>query len=426
MKISKSQPKKSEVLLEIEVSTDEARPFLEKAAARVSKNTKIEGFRPGKAPYHIVKQKVGEMNIYQEALDNIVSHFYIEAVKQEDLDAVGQPKIEMEKVAPGNPIAFKATVSLMPEIKLGDYKNIKVEKKEIKVEDNEIDKSINDLKKMQVKEVLVAREAQKGDRVEVDFEVSLDKVVIEGGQGKKYPIVLGEGQMIPGFEEQIEGLKKNEEREFKLKFPTEYQNKMVAGKECDFKVKLLAVYNQELPKATDEWAKGLGAESLEDLKSKIRKNLEDERKFHEEQRVEIELLKKIVEQAEFSEIPENLIHSESHRMLHEFEDSITRQGLTFDDYLKSIKKDKKELEKEFKPKAEDRVKTSIIIKEIGDAEKIEVTKEELAEETKKILTQAQGNPEAEANVKTDGYQGYLKTIVRNRKVIEMLKKESLK
>ena len=229
MKISKSQPKKSEVLLEIEVSTDEARPFLEKAAARVSKNTKIEGFRPGKAPYHIVKQKVGEMNIYQEALDNIVSHFYIEAVKQEDLDAVGQPKIEMEKVAPGNPIAFKATVSLMPEIKLGDYKNIKVEKKEIKVEDNEIDKSINDLKKMQVKEVLVAREAQKGDRVEVDFEVSLDKVVIEGGQGKKYPIVLGEGQMIPGFEEQIEGLKKNEEREFKLKFPTEYQNKMVAG-----------------------------------------------------------------------------------------------------------------------------------------------------------------------------------------------------
>ncbi|HLC64353.1 MAG TPA: trigger factor family protein [Patescibacteria group bacterium] len=133
MQVTKKELKKSEVELIIEVSTEETRPFLEKAAARVSQGLKIEGFRPGKAPYHIVKQKAGEMAIYQEGLDNIVSHFFIEAIKQEELNSVGSPRIEMEKVAPGNPIVFKAIVSLMPEVKLGDYKKVKVEKKEVKV-----------------------------------------------------------------------------------------------------------------------------------------------------------------------------------------------------------------------------------------------------------------------------------------------------
>ena len=426
MQITKKELKESEVELTIEVATEEARPFLEKAAQRVSQNMKIKGFRPGKAPYHIIKQKAGEMAIYQEGLDNIVSHFYIEAVRKEDLNSVGQPKIEMEKVAPGNPIVFKATIGLMPEVKLGDYKKVKVAREEVKVEDKDVDKAINDLRKMQVKEVLVEREARKGDRVEVDFEVSLDKVVIEGGQGNKYPIVLGEGMMIPGFEEQVEGMKAGEEKEFKLKFPAEYQNKMVAGKESDFKVKLLSVYKQELPEMTDDWAKGLGADSADDLKSKIKKNLKDEKKFNQEQKLEMELLTKVVEQAEFTAIPASLIHSETHRMIHEFEDSISKQGLTFDDYLKSIKKDRKELEKEFMPKAEERVKTSIVIKEIGDTEKIEVTDEEIKEEIEKILMQARGNKEAEDNIKSEGYQSYLKTIIRNRKIIDLLKKESIK
>ena len=422
MKINKTQPKASEIELALEVSPEEYQPYLTKAATRLSKNIKIEGFRPGKAPYEIVKQKVGEMDIYQEALDDIISHFYWQAVDQEKLDTIGQPKIDLEKLAPGNPITFKATVGLMPQVKLGNWREIKVKKAETKVEDKEVDKVINDIQKMQAKETLVEREAKKGDRVEVDFSASLDKVVIEGGQEKKYPLVLGDGMMIPGFEEKIEGLKKDEEKEFELKFPTEYHNKMVAGKICEFKVKLIAVYNRELPEVTDEWTKTVGGESVEDLKSKIRKNLEDEKKFHEEQKVEIEMLTKITEQSEISEIPEVLIHNESHRMVHEFEDSISRQGIQFDEYLKNLKKEKKDLEEEFKPKAIERVKTSLIIKEIADTEKIEATDAEIKEETEKILTQVKGNTEAENNIKSEGYQQYLKTITRNRKVIELLKK----
>jgi len=426
MQVSKKDLSKAEQELIIEVNSDELKPFLLKAARRLSQNMKIEGFRPGMAPYEIVKQRAGEMAIYSEAVEDVVSHFYFLAVTKENLNTVGQPKIEIEKMAPGNPVSFKAVVSIMPEDKLGDYKKTEVKKTEVKVEDKDVDKTLDDLRRMQVKEVLVDRPAKMGDRVEVDFEVSLDKVVIEGGRGQKYPMVLGQGQMIPGFEEQIVEMKNNEEKTFQLKFPEKYQNKMVAGKQCDFKIKLLAVYQQDLPQLTDDWAKGLGAESVTDLKSKIRKNLTDEKQSYEDQRTETELLKKIVANCEFSEIPQNLTESETHRMFHEFADSITAQGIVMADYLKSLNKTAEEIQTSFRPKAEERVKTSIVIKEIGDIEKIEVTDEELNKETESILLQVKGNPEAEANIKTAGYRQYLKTIVRNKKVLDLLKQECIK
>jgi len=423
MNITKNKLKESELELIIEVSPADYQPFLAKAAARLSKDVKIEGFRPGKAPFDVVKGQVGEMNIYQEALDEIVSYFYYQAVTSEDIQAVSQPKINIEKMAPGNPIVFKAIVGLLPEVKLGDYKSVKIKKEEARVEDKEVNKVLEDLRKMQAKEVLTDRQAKKGDRIEADFEVSLDKVVIEGGQGKKYPLVIGEGMMIPGFEEQFIGLKAGEEKTFQLKFPDQYQNKMVAGKLCDFKVKLLSVYDRSLPELNDDWAKTLNAGSLQDLKEKIQQNLVEEQKFNFEQKAEIEMLNKIVEKTEFSEIPEVLVESESHRMIHEFEDSIVSQGLNFADYLKSVNKEKKDLEAEFKPKALERVKASLVIKAVADERKIEVSEQELNEETEKILLQVKGNPEAEGNIKSTGYQHYLQTIIRNRKVLEALKKE---
>lgn len=429
MNIQKTQPKPSEIELTIEVNQEEYQPFLEKAAARLSQTSKIEGFRPGKAPYDIVKQRFGEMAIYQEALDGIISYFYFQALKQENLDTVSQPKIELEKLAPGNPITFKAAVALMPTLKLPfgsaqdkkDYKTIRLKKNVIEVKDQEIDKVIGDIRRMQATESLQDKSAEQGDRVEIDFEVSLNKVIIEGGQGKKYPLVIGDGTMIPGFEEQLIGLKAGEEKIFQLQFPESYQQQFVAGKLADFKTKMLAVFKRELPEVTDDWAKTVGAENVEDLRAKIRKNLEDEKQFHEEQRVETEMLNKIVEQTEFSEIPEVLVHNEAHRMVHEFEESIEQQGIKFEEYLKNIKKEEKDLEADFKPKALERVKTSLVVKEIADKENISATEDELKMETEKILAQVKGNREAEDNIKSDGYQQYVKTVVRNRKVIALLK-----
>jgi len=421
MQLIKNQPKTSEVELTIEVSATEYQPFLEKAANRLSQESKIEGFRPGKAPYELIKTRFGEMAIFQAALDDIISHFYFQAVKQENLNTVAAPKIEVEKLAPGNTLVFKALVGLMPTIKLGDYKTIKVTKEEIKVDDKEVEKMINDLRKMRAQEVVVERAVKQGDFTEVDFTVSLDGVVIDGGTSKKYPLVIGEGTMIPGFEDQLVGMNKDEEKNFQLKFPDQYQNKMLSGKMCDFKVKVLSVYERTLPEVNDDWVKTLGASNVTDLKTKIKDNLSQEQSFQIEQKAEMEMLNKIVEQTEFSEIPEVLVENEAHRMVHEFEDSIESQGLSFTDYLASIKKEEKDLTAEFKPKALERVKASLVIKEIADNEKVEAIPEELQKETEQILTQVKDNPEAEANIKSEGYQHYLQTVVRNRKVIKILK-----
>ncbi|HAH04455.1 TPA: hypothetical protein DCL28_02755, partial [Candidatus Komeilibacteria bacterium] len=212
-----------------------------------------------------------------------------------------------------------------------------------------------------------------------------------------------------------------QEKEFQLKFPAAYQNKMIAGRLCDFKVKLLSVYDRQLPELNDDWAKTVGAAGAEDLRSKIRKNIEDEKTFQEEQRVEIEMLERISQQSQFTEIPEVLINNEAHRMVHEFEDSIANQGIIFADYLKNLKKEEKDLVEEFKPKALDRVKTSLVIKEIAEAEKIGLTAEEIKQETERILSQVPGQPEAENNIRSEGYQQYLRTVMRNRKVSKLLK-----
>ena len=424
MKIEKNELKGSQIEVKIQIEFSEYQPYLDKAAKRLSEDLKIEGFRPGKAPYFIVEQKVGLMKIYEEALDDIVSFFYQQAVLLEKLDVIGQPKIEIEKMEPGNPIVFKATAALLPKVKLGDYQSIKVKKNPIKIEAKDVDQAIEDLRKMQAKESLQDKPAETDDRLEVDFTVSLDRVVIEGGVGKKYPIVIGEHTMIPGFEEQLIGLKAGEEKEFELAFPKEYQNAMVAGKKCEFKVKVLSVFQRELPEANDEWATTLGAKDLADLKEKIRKNYEDEKTAHEEQRAEMELLNKIVEKSEFTEIPELLIDNEAHRMVHEFADSISYQGINFDDYLKSIKKSHDDLEKDFRPKALERTKVSLIIREISAIEKIQVTDEEINKELDTISSQVDSE-EAKNNVRSDGYRQYVSSIIRNQKTIEKLKETGL-
>src|SRR3989338_3860813 len=425
MNLTKNNRKPPKPELNIEVSVQEYQPFLEKAANRLSLESKIEGFRPGKAPYELVKNRFGEMVIFQAALDEIISHFYFQAVKQENLNTVSAPKIEVEKIAHGNNLIFKALIGLMPAVKLGDYKKIKIIKEKVKIDEKDLEKMIEDLRKMRAKEVLIERPAQEGDFTEVDFTVSLDGVVINGGTGKKYPLVIGEGTMIPGFEDQLIGMNKDEEKNFQLKFPEQYQNKMLAGKMCDFKVKVLSVFKRTLPEVNDDWAKTLSASNVVDLKSKIKANLTQEQSFQTEQKAEMEMLNKIVKQTEFSEIPEVLVENEAHRMVHEFEDSIEGQGLSFADYLASLKKEEKDLTEEFKAKALERVKASLVIKEIADNEKVEATQEELQKETEQILMQVKDNPEAEANIKSEGYRHYLQTVIRNRKVIKILKEQIL-
>ncbi len=416
---------KSQIEIKIELTAEEIQPQLEKAAMKLSEETKIEGFRPGKAPYDIVRSKLGDGAILEQAIDNIVLDAYYAVLKDKEILTIGQPKIDIEKAAVGNEFKFKAVVAVLPKVTLGDYKSIKLARKSIEVKNEQVEQVIADIQKMRATETAVEREAKEGDKLEIDFKVYLDKVPIEHGDQKKYPIVIGEKKFIPGFEDQLVGMKKGETKEFDLKFPEEYFQKKLAGKLCRFKVTCNEIFEVKLPEMNDEFAKNISQEqfkTLGEMKESIKKNIEQEEKNKQEQRLEIEMLDKIVEMSQFEPLPDILLEAEVKKMVSELEASISQQGFKYEDYLKSIRKTPEELATEMKPQAEKRVKTAIVCREIFQSEKMTVTDDEVEKEISQMLKAYPNNPEVKKQLQAETYREYLKHMLGNRKVIEFLKK----
>ena len=425
MKSEIKKLEKSQVEIIIEVAPDELKPFLEKAVGRIAQKVNFEGFRPGKAPYEIVKQKVGEMAIMEEAVDEIIAKTYFNVLKENNIISVGQPKIDIEKMAPDNPFVYKATVAVLPKIKIGDYQKIKIARKKIEVKPGEIDKVISDIQKMRATEKLIDREAKPEDRLEIDFDIFMDKVAIEHGRQKKYPITIGEGRFIPGFEEQLIGLKAGEAKEFELNFPDKYYQKNLAGKKAEFKVKCNAVYEISAPELNDNFAQEISQQqfkNFQELKDNIQKNLEKEEKHKEERRLEAEIFNKVIEISDFEELPDILIHGEAHKMIQEIEHSIESQGLKFDDYLKGLNKTEDDLEIDLMPEAERRVRTSIIAREIYQAQKLEVSEAEVKQEIAEMSKHYPADANARQQLESEAYKDYISNSLGNRKVVEYLKK----
>ncbi|MFW0862677.1 MAG: trigger factor [Candidatus Komeilibacteria bacterium] len=426
MEVNKKELEKNELELTIKVKVDEMDKFLKLSAERLSKDAKIAGFRPGKAPYDMVVKELGEMKIYEAALDDILTHYFWQAIQENKVDAIGQPKIDIVKFAPGNDLEFKATVALLPKVKLGKYTDLNIKKNEVKIDKVELNKVIDDLREMRVKEVAKNEVAADGDKVSVDFKVSCDGKPIENGSAEKYPLIIGSKRMIPGFEEEVVGLKAGEEKKFKLKFPENYHDKEVANKECDFEIKVHEVFSRELPELDDEFIKSLGQfKDVEDFKSKVEENIKAEKDFKESQRVEIEMLEKLVENAEFEDIPQVLVEAEAHKMVHELQSSIESQGMSWEQYLQSINKDHDSLQKEMEVGAEKRVKTSLIMREITIKENLKVEPKEIEEELKKLAEQYKDNPQAQENLQSDGYKKYLENNLNNEKVLNFLRDKNI-
>ena len=415
---------KSLVEISVEVSPEELVPFMKKAAEKISETAKIEGFRPGKAPYDIIKAKFGEMAILQEALDSIIIKTYYGVIKENNLVTLGQPQIDVEKAAPENPFSYKATVSVLPSVKVGDPSKISLKREEIKVSGEQVEKIVEEIRAMRASEKPVEREAKLGDLVKIDFSVYRDGVPIENGKNQNYSLMLGENRFIPGFEDNLVGLKAGDEKEFKLNFPDAYHEKTLAGKPAEFKVKINQVAEIIKPEMTDELAKEISGgkfQNAAELKDSIMKNVAEEEKNKQEKRLEVEMLELLAKASEFEDLPEMLVHEEIHRMLHELEDSIAKQGMKFEDYLAALKKTAGELEKDMEPQAEIRVKTSIIAREIYQEQKMEVTPDEIEKEISEILKNYPENPDVRKQIETETYKEYLKNAIGNRKVMDHLK-----
>lgn len=422
MIVQKKDLEKSQIELTIELAFDEFKPYIERGAEKVSREIKIEGFRPGKVPFDILKQKIGEMTILEEAAHIAINKTLEKAIK-ENIDGrpIGQPQVNVTKLAPGNPLEYKAVLSMLPEIVLGDYKSAKVKQEKAEIKGEEADKLLNELREMQVKETAADRELKDGDKGLVDIEMYLDQVPIEGGQGKGTAVIIGKGYIVPGFDKKIIGAKKGDIREFSLPYPKDYHMANLAGKMVEFKVTIHEVYERQLPEVDENFAKKFGLKTAEELKENIKKSILHEKERKAELMAEEEILDKIIAQAKYGDIPEILITDETKNMLAELEENVTRQGGKFEDYLSHLNKTRDQLTLDMLPEAVKRVKTSLLIREIAIKEKITVEEAEIEKEIAHILTHYKNNKEIEDRVNSYSYKEYLRNLMSGRKVIDKLK-----
>lgn len=424
MQSSVLQLPKSEVELKIELAPDEVSADIEAAAKRISESTKIPGFRPGHASFELVKSRVGEMKIWEEAMETIIRRTYQEALREHNLITVGQPYFSVLNLAPGNPIVYKVTTAVLPKItKIADYKSLKVKKNVVAVSDEEVNSTIKQLSKMQTQEQEVTRGARAEDKVLVDISMYLDKVPLDGGVAKGHGIYLNEPYYIPGLNEKLIGIAPGETREFQLEFPKEHYQKNIAGKNVEFKVTANKVFELISKPIDDAFAQSLGQKTLSELQELIKKNMLAEAELKESQKQEIALLEMIVDKSTFEEIPDILLNYEIERMLHELENSVAGQGLEWNKYLLGVKKTVAQLKLDFSPRALRRVKTAIAIREVAMREGIEPDDAEVAREITRATNEHANDPEAQKVIRSEEYAEEARAISRNRKTLEFLKKQ---
>lgn len=418
---------KSKIEFEITVSWDKWKEYLNQAVSEASSELRIPGFRPGRAPKHMVEEKVGQAVLLNNAAEKAVRKSYVEFVEREKLEAIGQPKVEVISIEEGKDLIYKAEVAVMPEIKVDakykeDIKKINEEfsKETIEAKDEEVDLELDKLANSRVKLVTVMREAKLGDSVEIDFDVLVGGVPIENGSSKNHPLILGRGVFVPGFEDNLVGMSEGERKEFELEFPQDYHKKDLAGKPAMFKVKMNLVQDRQIPEVNDEFAKSLGKfENLEALTKSVKDGIIEENKEKAKNDKSNRYTEVIVGRSEV-DLPEVLVHEEIHSMMHEFESQISMMGMTLDDYLKKLGKNKEELEHDWEPQAEKRVKSAMAIKQIAKEEKLEASSSEIEEEMNKVLQYYKKVNDIEKNIDMERLYDYCRGVVENEKVIKFL------
>ena len=359
---------------------------LDEAFKKVVKKVNIPGFRKGRVPRPIFEQRFGVEALYQDAIDIVLPDAYAKAVEETGIEPVAAPDVNVEKIGKGEGVTFKVSVVVKPEVKLGQYKGLEVEKVDTEVTDEDVQKELEMLQKRHAELVVKEDEpAENGDTVVIDFEGFVNGEAFEGGKAENHSLELGSGSFIPGFEEQLVGVKAGEEREINVTFPEEYHAEELAGKEATFKVKVHEVKGLVLPELDDEFAVDVDdeVETLDALKEKIKNRLKSEREHEAKHKVENEVLEKAALNAEM-DIPEEMIDNEVDRMIKEFDQRLQAQGLNLELYKQFSGQTEEALREQMREDAEKRVRVSLTLEAIVKAENIEVTEEEVNAELEKM------------------------------------------
>lgn len=371
--------------LTVEVAAEDVEKALQAAYLKQRKQINIPGFRKGKVPRQMIEKMYGPEVFYDEAANNMIPDAYAKAYDESELDIVSQPKIEVVQMEKGKPFIFTAEVATKPEVTLGDYKGLKVDKVSTRVTQKEVDEEIEKERERNARTIEVTdRAVQDKDEVTLDFEGFVDGVAFEGGKGEDYPLTIGCGSFIPGFEEQLIGAEIDKEVEVNVTFPKEYHSEELAGKDATFKCTVHTIKAKELPELDDEFASEVSeCETMDAYRAEVKKNIKERKERTGKEKKENQAVDQAIENAQM-DIPEAMIEFQVRQMADDFARRIQQQGLTVEQYFQFTGMTAEKMMEEMRPQAEKSIKTRLVLEAIVKAENIEVSDERVEEELTKM------------------------------------------
>jgi trigger factor len=385
MSLQVEKLEKNMAKLTIEASAEDFEKAVQQAYVKARGKINIPGFRKGKAPRKIIEKMYGEGIFFEDAANALIPEAYGKALDECDLDIVSQPEINVEQIEAGKPFIFTALVAVKPEVTLGEYKGVEVEKTSVEVTEEEVQAEIDKEREKNSRTIDVDdRAVENGDIIKLDFDGSVDGVPFEGGKAENYTLTIGSGSFIPGFEEQLVGVQIGEEKDVNVTFPEEYHAKDLAGKAAVFKCKVNAIQVKELPEADDEFAEEVSEFStLEEYKADLRKTLTERKEKDAKAKKQSAVIAKIVENATM-EIPDAMIDSQVRNMAEDFARRMQSQGLTMEQYFQFTGMDYNKMKEQMKPEALKRIQNSLVLEAVAKAENIEISDEKVDAEIAKM------------------------------------------
>lgn len=418
VKIEKTE-NKNEVKLSFTIEAEKFEDAIQKVYVKSARYFNIPGFRKGKAPYKIVEKQYGAQIFYEDAFNEVVPEIYEKELNDNGIIAVSRPEIDITQMEKGKDLIFTATVQTKPEVELGKYKGIELKKVEYNVEDHDIEHELGHMQERNARLVSVEdRPVQNGDTTVIDFEGFVDGVAFEGGKAEGHELVIGSNTFIPGFEDQIIGMKIDEEKDINVKFPEEYFSKDLAGKDATFKVKLHEIKKKELPELDDEFAKDASEfDTLEELKNSIREKIEEQNTAKAKYEMEEEAIKTVCDNVKL-DIPSGMIETEIDNMVRDIEQRLMYQGLKLDQYLKMMNKTEADMRKEFEEQAKIQVKSKLVLEAIINAEKIEANEEDVKAKLEEMAAMYGNKPEDLE--KNENLVNYIKDTVKTENAVKFI------
>ena len=408
----------NEIKMEITIEAEKFENAIKKVYFKNAKYFNIPGFRKGKAPQNIVEKYYGKEIFYEDAFNEIAGEEYEKAIEESKVEVVGRPQIDIVTMEKGQDLVFTAIVATKPDVELGKYKGIEIEKIEYNVEESDIENNLKQMQEKNARVISIETPVENGNIAVIDFEGFVDGKAFEGGKGENYSLEIGSGSFIPGFEDQVIGMKIDEEKDINVKFPDEYFSKDLAGKDATFKVKVHEIKKKELPELDDEFAKDVSEfDTLKELKDSIKERLvkENEQKAKYEKE---EAVMKVVTEGMKVDIPAGMVEVEVDNMVKDMEQRMSYQGLKLEQYLKMLNKTEAEFRKDYEPQAIEAIKSRLALEAIIKAEKIEATEKDLKEKLEEMAKNY--GKTAEELEKNDNIKEYIKQGIENEKAIEFL------